>query len=455
MPGLTSTLLMATQALLADQGALQVTSNNIANANTPGYTRERAILTENPPVPEGNILFGSGVSLDKIQSVRDALLELRISEENQQQGSAQAQVTAFQQVQGIFSDANQGIGTDLTAFFNSLSQLSTNPASIPLRQTVLTAAQNLANSFHQTSSDLTTIQTSLNLTVKQTVDQINTLTQQIAKLNVQVTNLQKLGQEPGELLDQETELIQQLSQLTDVSVIQTEAGQTITTAGGAALVVSGQSFDLQVSTDSTGLNHVLSQGRDLTSIIQGGKLGGTLQVRDQAIPDFFNQLDTLAGQFATAFNTAHTAGFDLAGNAGQPFFSATAGAGAANSFQVLITDPSLIAASSDGAAGSNGNIAQLTAVGTQPLASGASPLDTYSNLVFNVGNMTSQAHAQESASSLSLNQLNDQRGAVSGVSIDEESANLLVYQRAFEAAARIVTTVDELTQTVLTMGASG
>jgi flagellar hook-associated protein 1 len=452
MPGLTSTLLMATQSLLADQGALQTTSNNIANANTPGYTRETAILAEGTPNFEGNLTFGSGVTLDKIQSVRDQLLELRISEENQQQGSAQAQVTALQQVQGIFSDSTQGIGADLTAFTNSLSQLSTNPASIPQRQAVLTAAQNLANSFHQTSANLTTIQSNLNLTVTQTVDQVNTLTQQIAKLNGQVSNLQKLGKEPGALLDQETQLIQQLSQLTDVSVIQTEAGQTITTAAGAALVVGNKSFDLQSTPNASGVNEVISQGQDITSNLKGGKLGGTLQVRDQAIPGLLTQVDTLAGQFATAFNAAHTAGFDLAGNPGQPFFSVTPGPGAANSFNVLITDPNLVAASSDGSAGSNGNIAQLTAVVSQPLPSGANALDSYSNLVFNAGNLTAQAQAEESASSASLNQLTDQLGSESGVSIDEESANLLVYQRAFEAAARVVTTVDTLTQTVLDMG---
>lgn len=452
MPGLTSTMLMATQALLADQGALQVTSNNIANANTPGYTRETAVLTEGTPTVEGNLTFGSGVTLDKIQSIRDQLLELRISEENQQQGNAQAQVNSLQQVQGIFADPTQGIGADLTTFFDSLSQLSTNPANIPQRQAVLTAAQNVANSFHQTSSNLTTIQSSLNQTVTQTVDQINTLTQQIAQLNGQVSTMQKLGQEPGVLLDQETALIQQVSQLTDVSEIQTESGLTLTTSGGAALVVGNQSFNLQAAVNTAGQYQVSAQGQDITSAIQGGKLGGTLQIRDQVIPGLLNQLDTLASQFATAFNSAQASGFDLNGNAGQPFFSATAGAGAANSFSVLITDPNLIAASSDGSAGSNGNIAQLTAVQSQPLPSGTNPMDSYANLVFNVGNLTSQAQAEESASSSSLNQLNDQLGAVSGVSIDEETANLLVYQRAFESAARVVTTVDELTQTVLTMG---
>ena len=311
MPGLTSSILMATQSLLADQGALATTTNNISNANTPGYTREVAILNEAPPSIEGSLVYGNGVTLDKIQSVRDQLLDLRISEETQQQGSAQSQLSAMQQVQALFSDSTQGIGADLTAFFNSISQLSTNPTSVPQRQSVLTAAQNLVSSFQQTESNLNTIQSDLNQSVSDTVSQINSLTQQIAQLNAQVGQLQSLGKDPGVLADQENQLVQQLSQLTDVSVIQTEHGETITTSGGTALVVGGQSFSLQVAPNASGMEHIFAQGQDITASIQNGQLGGTLQIRDTVIPGILNQIDTLAGQFATSFNTAHEAGFDL------------------------------------------------------------------------------------------------------------------------------------------------
>ena len=125
---------------------------------------------------------------------------------------------------------------------------------------------------------------------------------------------------------------------------------------------------------------------------------------------------------------------------------------AAANFGVAITDPSLIAASSDGSAGSNGNIAQLIAVRDQQLPSGASPMDMYSNLVLQVGNFGANAQADSNATALSLQQLTDQRNAVSGVSLDEESTNLIRYQRAYEASARVVTTVDSMLQTLMTMG---
>ncbi|MGA9527461.1 MAG: flagellar hook-associated protein FlgK [Terriglobales bacterium] len=454
MSSLSSSMWIAEQALQADQGALDVTTNNIANASTPGYSREVADLTEETPYQENGISYGSGVELQQIQSIRDEVLSLQIAEETAHQSSSQAQSGALQQVQGQFSSSTEGIGADLSAFFGSLSQLSTSPDNIPDRQAVLNAAQNVASDFNQAGASLNSISSGLNQTVSQSVSQINTLTQQIAQLNGQVAVLQKEGQDPGVLEDQENQAINQLAQLTNVSEIQSPDGLSITTGNGTPLVVGSQSFTLQTGLNSSGNVSVLSQGQDITSSISGGSLGGIIQVRDTVIPSVMSQLNNLASQFATSINSAQSSGYDLNGNKGQALFSVTPGSGAAASLSVSISDPSLIAASSDGTAGSNGNIANLLAVQTNALPGGANPGDTYSNLVAQVGNLTSQAEADATASSSSLTQLNDQLGAISGVSIDEETTNLMSYQRSYEAAARVVTTVDDLTQSILQMGAS-
>jgi flagellar hook-associated protein 1 FlgK len=452
MGSLSSMMWMASQALGVDQGALDATANNIANQNTPGYSREIPVLTEADPTVEGNITYGNGVTLQQIQSVRDQVLQLQISEQNQQQGSAQAQYNSLQQVQTLFSDPTQGIGADFTAFFNSLSQLSTDPSNMSDRQAVLTAAQNLVGDFHSTEQNLDSIQSGLNQSVGQDVTQINSLTQQIAQLNVQVGEMQKLGQDPGTLGDKETQLIQQLSQLTSVNQIQTENGLTLTTGNGTALVVGGQSFALQTTSGPDGMTDISSQGQDITSSLKGGQLGGNLQIRDTVLPGLISQLDGLASQFASSFNAAQSSGYDLSGNAGQAFFSDTSGPGAASNLTVAISDPSLIAASSDKTSGSNGNVANLLAVQNQALASGENPIDTYAGFVSLTGNLTAQANTEVSASTSSLNQLNNQLGSISGVNLDEETTNLMNYQRAYEAAARVVTTVDALTQNVLDMG---
>ncbi len=451
MGSLNTAMWIAAQALDVDQGALNVTSNNIANASTPGYSREVVDLTEQTPIESGNLTVGTGVTLQQIQSVRSQVLSLLIAEQTTQQSGSQTQLSGLQQVEGLFSDPTQGIGANLTAFFNSISQLSTNPSDPAQRQSVITAAQNLVSSFNQDAQSLGTIQQSLNQSVSQSVTQINSLTQQIAQINAQVGQLQQLGKDPGTLLDQENQLINQLSQLTNVNEIQTENGLSLTTGNGTPLVVGNQSYSLQLGNGPTGMQDVFSQGQDITTTIQGGSLGGAIQVRDQDIPSILNQLNTLAGDFATSFNAAQAQGFDLKGNPGQALFAFNA-SGAASSLSLTTTDPDAIAASSDGTAGSDGNIANLMAVESQPLASGQTPTESYANIVAQSGNLASQAQANLTASTTSVNQLNDQLGAISGVSINEETTNLLTYQNAFSAAARVVSTVDQMTQAVLDMG---
>jgi flagellar hook-associated protein 1 FlgK len=452
MGSLNTAMWIAAQALDVDQGAMDVTSNNIANASTPGYSREVVDLSEQTPIESGNLTVGTGVDLQQIQSVRSQVLSLLIAEQTTQQSGSQTQLNGLQQVEGLFSDPTQGIGANLSAFFNSISQLSTDPSNAAQRQSVITAAQNLVSSFNQAAQSLGTIQSSLNQSVSSSVNQINSLTQQIAQINGQVGQLQQLGKDPGTLLDQENQLINQLSQLTNVNEIQTGNGLTLTTGNGTALVVGNQSFALQVGNGPTGMQDVFSQGQDITASIQGGSLGGSIQVRDQDIPGILNQVNTLASQFATSFNNAQAQGFDLNGNQGQALFSFNA-SGAAASLSLATTDPNAIAASSDGTPGSNGNVANLMAVETNALPSGETPTDSYANIVSDSGNLASQSQANVTASTTSLNQLNDQLGAISGVSINEETTNLLTYQTAFSAAARVVSTVDQMTQDVLDMGA--
>lgn len=456
MPGLTASLWMATQALMVQQGAISVTANNIANANTPGYSRQEVILSEGTPVMEGNLLYGNGVTLAGFQSIRDRLLELRIQQETQQQGYTDAQVSALQQVEALFSDSTSGIGARLSQFFNSLQTLSTSATSSASRSNVLSAAQNLATAFHDTVSKLSDIQTNLNMQVSQDVNKVNNLMQQIASLNGQVSQLKATGKEPGILEDQRTELMRQLAEIIDVTDVQTEQGDTLTTANGMGLVVGSKSFDLQSRTDASGQTHVYAQGQDITDQLHKAQLGGVIEVRDQFIPSVISQLDTLAKDLASAFNTAHAAGYDLSGVKGGDFFSGATGTQNAAAFNVLITDPSKIAASSDATAGTTGNIgniANLIGVRDGALAtSGLSPSAVYAGLVFLVGNTTSQAKSDQSIADLSLRQLQDQRNAVSGVSVDEETANLLRYQHAFQAAARIVSIISDLTQTIINIG---
>jgi flagellar hook-associated protein 1 len=200
------------------------------------------------------------------------------------------------------------------------------------------------------------------------------------------------------------------------------------------------------------VQHIFSQGNDITSTLSSGALGGLIEVRDQKIPGLLTSLDTLASGLSTAFNNANTTGFDLNGNIGGALFTPVVGAGSAANIGVAVTDPALIAASSDGSAGSNGNLANFTAIQNQTIIAGATPTTYYSNIVFSVGNDVSNGTAELQSSRLVLQQLQDQRGSISGVSLDEEAANMTRYQQAYDAAARIVTTVNQMLETVINMG---
>lgn len=454
MSSLTASLATALSGLSAEQGALEATTNNVANVNTPGYTREVPVFVTKDPVVMGQLTLGTGVDLQSIASMRDLILESQIQQETQTQGQLSALVSALTEAQTSFTSTSGDIGTAISNFFDSVNQLSTSPADLSLRQGVLTAAVNVASAFNVASNNLASQRTNLDGSVEQTVSQVNQLTSQIAQLNTQISRLENAGQSAGTFLDQRTQLIDQLSSLIDVSVVPTDNTITLTTANGTALVAGQQSFALSTQMDSSGVHHIFAHGKDITSTIVSGQLGGLIQARDQQIPGIQTQLDTLAAGFANAVNGVQTTGYDSNGSAGVNLFNAPPASGAASTLSVAITDPALVAASSDGTRGSNGNIEAMYALRNQAEINGQSPTDYYSGIVFNVGNAASNANAEQSASSLVLQQLNDQRSSVSGVSLDEEAANLMRYQQAYAASAQVVSTINSMLETVINMKSS-
>jgi flagellar hook-associated protein 1 FlgK len=465
MPGLLSALSISMSALAADQAEMDVTSSNLANSNTAGYARRRLVLEEQPSYSSGiSGEVGTGVSVGSVQSIRDPLLDSRVQQETQQQSASQEVVNAMQPVETLFASGNGGVSDAMNAFFSGLQQLSTSPADPTLRTTVLTDANNLASAFQNTASQLTATQQNLDLGVGQSVQQINQLTAQLAQVNAQLITAQGSGQSGNDLEDQQQSLMSQLSNLVGFSVTQSSEGLTLTTANGTPLVVGGESFALSTAVNSsTGFQDVVSaEGQDITSQISTGQLGGILQARDGAIAGVLSSLNTLAGSFASAINTVNKAGYDLNGKQGTALFSVTAGAGAAESMAVAITDPSQIAASSSPpASGSNGsvtpsddnsNLLKMIDIGSQPLVNSQTPTQLLSGMVFQVGTDVSQAQGESDASSLMLQQLQSEQGSVEGVSTDEEATNLLTYQRAYQAAARVVSVVDDLTLASINLG---
>ena len=449
MISLNASLSIASEALNAQTGAIGIVNNNITNVNTPGYSRQ--VVNLSAEALAGGV--DNGVSFNGYTSVRDQLLQLSINSKTSDAASLDAQSTALAPINSAFSGTTTGVGGALSTFFSALSRLSTNPADAAARQSILSAASQLANSFHQGASALAAAQSTADSNVASAVAQINTLTSSIAALNHQISTAPGAGGSSGALTDERDQLTNQLAGLTGVAQTRTEGQPTLTTLNGSALVVGDVSYPLQVSTGADGLQHITdASGLDITSSMPGGSLGGALAVRDTAAPGMLAQLDTLASQFASAVNTAQAAGFDSTGAAGQPLFSISAtDPNPSASITVALTSTSGIAASSDGAAGGSGNVANLLAVQTSALPSGQTPTDTYASLVTGIGSAASGASANLTATRLSLTQLTAQQSATSGVSIDEESTHLIQYQQAYTAAAHVISTINDLFSVVLNM----
>ncbi len=316
-----SALDLITGALNADQSALNTVANNVANANTKGYTRETPTLQENSPVTINGVNYGAGVRATGPASTRDNILNQRLSQQQQLESASSSRASALDSIQALFapdsgaSGATAGdIGSDITSFFSSFSSLEANPTDNALRQQVLSSATTLAGDISNTAASLNTQQLSLDQEAAGITGQVNALTSAIAQLNQQIQSMAATG-DAGTLEDQLQLDLAQLGQLVGMNQVTTESnGLLITTTAGQLLVSGGLSFQLSTGV-SGGLTHFYLGGTDVTTELTsgGGQLGGDLAARDQDIPFALSALDQLAFGISTSVNAANNSGTNLNG----------------------------------------------------------------------------------------------------------------------------------------------
>lgn len=461
MGALTSLIDLAQQSLKANQNALSITSNNVANQNTPGYTREEVSWQPGDAVTLNGQTFFDGITSSAV-SQRDRVLGQRVQQQTQVQAQSQALDSTLKQVENIFglssSSASAGttaLGTAIDSFFNSFSSLAANPTDAATRQSVLNAANTLASNFNSAANQLSQISTGLSLQVGGLVEQVNSLTATIASLNQQIGSVSP-NSDAGPLEDQRQQAINQLSQFIGLNQISTESnGISLTTSNGAVLVDGGRSFALGTANVAGALDVVSSAtGADITAGLTGGQLGGILEARDQQIPAYAASLDNLAYGIGTKVNAQNALGVDGNGVAGAALFTLPASAtGAAAAIAVATNDPAKIAAAAltEGTAG-NSNAQALADLSSVAIMGSSTADGFYSGLLGQIGNDALAATADNTAQQAALTQLTTQRDALSGVSLDEEAANLTKYQRSYEAAAKVFTIVDSVMAAALNLG---
>jgi flagellar hook-associated protein 1 len=472
---------IAVSSLTADQAALNVSANNTANVNTPGYTREEPVWAESAPLTLGGLTYGTGATVTDVQSQRDRVLEQSLDQQTQTQQATATRLTSLQNVQAVFAGAtatstttaNGGISSSLSGFFTAVQTLEGNPSDTSAREGVLSAASALADSFSGAVTQLQQQQSSLDAEGQSVVTQVNALTTSIAGLNQQIQTLAP-HTDAGTLEDQRQYDLNQLSQLVGINQITTENnGLTVTTTGGALLVEESKSFAL-TGVPSGGTTHYQdAQGHDITASLAagGGQLGGYLTTRDTDIPQVESALDALAGGLATKLNSIQQSGATASGAsaAGIPLFIVPASGGVpgsvAGGIAVAITDPSLVAAGAAGAGPSDGSNAVLLAnVQNAPLitltAAGspyqvtapASPTNYYADFVATLGSLVAQSSSLNTAQQASLTQTQAQRDALSAVNTNDEASSLALLERSYEASSKVFTILDTIFASVLNLG---
>ncbi|EGL54709.1 MAG: flagellar hook-associated protein FlgK [Pseudomonadota bacterium] len=463
-----SLLGIGTSALLTAQGNLSTTSHNISNVNTEGYTRQRADQATRTPDYKGDIYFGTGVQITSVERVYDTFLASQVRTYTAQEAAQRSYLSYSQQVDDLLGSEDLGLSTGISQFFNAVNEVANDPTSIAARQLMLTRGELLANRFNTMDSQLTQLDEQVDYDITVAVDDINNLSKSIAELNAAITAASGAGGTPNDLMDKRDKLITDLSEIVSVNVIEQSNGTTnILIGNGQALVAGTKSMTLTTVTDTSTTPPRLGIGygdssTNITSQLSGGTLGGALEFRDTIIDDVRAELDVLAQAVVEGFNAVHNnttnianggqGSVDLDGNDGGDFFD-PANITAAT-ISVAISDPRAIAASSkfDAAtgtvnisgSGNNENALALANLETDKTLVTIAPGVTrslsegYAVLVSDVATRTQQAEASQETQLALLQQTEQRFDAVGGVNLDEEAAQLIKFQQAYQAASQII-----------------
>jgi flagellar hook-associated protein 1 FlgK len=473
--GISQLLETARRAMMTQQLGMSVTGHNIANANTPGFSRQRAEVVTTPPVLGLAGLMGTGVTVQGVVRLRDRFLDTQIRSAGESMGRASMEYRVLRQIESVLNEpSDSSLNSAIERFFNSWQDLSTRPEDSVARTSVMQEGELLSNTFRRLSSDLTTYRASMLEELRIKVDRINMLAQEIAGLDATIVGASVSGEQVADVRDQRDLKLEELSLLAPVSAFEDSRG-SITISLGGVVIVSGTSstpLDVRAAPAATfggsSFNqvHLVMQNGDGAVSVTGGEVGGLLSAYNSILPEHLGKLDQLARGLITAVNEVHVAGYGRGTPppTGINFFQGTSASGIA----IDLTDTSSGAAA--GSAPRTDNIA--AAAGPPPPSAGdnrvaltiaslvgmtradldgVSIADFYTRLVSGLGVDINAAESLMSAQELVLSQLDSQRNAISGVSLDEEMTNLIKYQRAFDAAAKMVATADEMFQTILSM----
>lgn len=414
--------------------ALQTVGDNISNANTKGYVRRDINLTEMPSGANSLLYTGTvlpnGVRVTGVTRATDKWLVADARTAGSESGKSSAKLSSLNATERALNDGGAGVGKALTATFNAIDSLAADPTNTTLRQSFLATVDDVATTFRRTSTGLDQVSTAIGQSASLGVDAVNADVIALARVNDGLLRAREGSTNQAGLMDERDKLLDRISTALPVSISFDAKGAATLTAGSTTLLGGATRTTITVAQASDG--SLAYGGVPVT----GGSLGGMAEAADH-VKAQKTALDTLAGNVASQFNAQHGAGLDASGAAGGALFSGTTAAGLTS----VITDPTKVAAASSTA--SNGN-----ALGFASLRGATGTEAGWTQLVASQSQQVANADALDSAATARLTGASQARDSLSAVDLDKEAGDLIRYQQAYDAAARILQVARETMQSI-------
>ena len=527
------------------QSALKTVSNNIANASTPGYSRQTTVISEATPVPLDRFYVGTGALVDRIARAYDGAVEASLRDSSSDLSAQGPMIAYTNRVLDIFGSQAVGLTDALDKFFTAAENLSVDPASNTLRTLFLNEAEGLAARFNELSGQVTRAADDSQSAIEQDVEDLNSLGEQLVRVNQQLGRKLSEDAQPAALLDQRDSILRDMAAIAKLNIETNDAGQVTVKLGGAAnnnlFVSPSKAYALSASFSATNAGNVVftidaSGDNRLIAGPSSGTLAGAVTFRAQVLQPAMSALDTLAQTFADEVNTIHQQGLDTNGNAGGELFNIDpAATNAAASISVAVTNPANVATAESirvanastnlsnaygavsytvqpstanyqirfdtdatysildttgalvsnnnpydaaagvtfggvtvrfseapragdeftvqpntDAAGDNSNLQALIELRDAPIMNGSESFaDNYLNIVNNVGSKARFAEISQEALQVVYNQAVDTKDNISGVNLDQEAADLIRFQQAYQASAQVIQTANRIFDSIL------
>jgi flagellar hook-associated protein 1 FlgK len=463
MSGLFGTLQIAKRGLLAHRFGMDVIGHNISNANTEGYSKQRVNLGATTAKQEGLFIVGQGVDVQSIIRQRDELVDRQIRFTKSKLGYSETQNYYFSKIEGLFPEpSDYGLQAYLSNFFSELRNVSNNPKDLAVRNTFVQSAVTLSKGFNDTITNLHQLETQISRDIDDKVTTVNTLLTEVHELNTRIAVEQGAKLSANDLKDQRDLKLDELSKYLNIHIEEDDLGIAHVTTNGISLVRKNSVAILEQhhnkKSNGERNSQIIIQKTGEALSLKSGELNGGLDVYNKHIPDVNNRLNTLTTTFMNEINAIHRASYSLSVNGSTPvtgldlFQGNTAGSMSVN--ELIEEDVTLVSISTSGDPGDSEGALSMLNLETANLVDSKYELNEYYGFIIaDIGLETNASYIASEGSEISLTTFEGDRDSVSGVSIDEELADLIRVQRSFESSAKVVSTVDRLLDTIMNMKA--